>query len=156
MNGYLNPFSFSCQICSGVYFTNTTSQQCQLCSSVLPNCSHCISEFECIFCSNSTYLLNGSCIPLVQCEALMNFYADVALSRCVPCMSPCLDCTNASFCLSCQSGILHQGSCLTACPEGYYTNLSSCKMCPHQCLTCSNATACLTCNSSDLFPIFFS
>lgn len=103
---------------------------CVACSS---NCSQCIGSLDfCLTCptNNSLYQhsANGSSYSVCVANCPNQTYvttavnsANVTASACLPCLSPCLDCTDNTTCLSClpifyqfiNASVLH---CLLQCP----------------------------------------
>ena len=74
---------------------------------------------------------------------------------CSVCLSPCQTCLNASFCLTCSSGMVLAGACLSLCPDGWFELSGQCLVCNSTCRTCLNASACLSCNTSGLTPVYY-
>lgn len=67
------------------------------------------------------------------------------------CSAPCLTCTSATACLSCQDGYMLSGtSCSTSCSAGYFfsTTTSTCQACSSSCLICTSASFCQKCQTS--------
>ena len=80
------------------------------------------------------------------------------------CVSPCLTCNIfANNCTSCKTLSYLQGSCLSLCPNFYYSatttllfNLQnqttlSCLLCSSPCLSCTSQTSCLSCKDNTYF-----
>ena len=54
-----------------------------------------------------------------------------------------------STCTSCNAKLyLHNSTCVSICPDGYYASNNQCVACVGQCATCSSATLCLSCKSA--------
>ena len=91
------------------------------CSACPRNCESCVYRqgIVCVSCVANFYLsadlsCNGACAG-DQSHVIIE-------GRCVECIWPCARCWNltSTGCLSCKSGyILFNGSCLSACPNGY-------------------------------------
>jgi len=66
------------------------------------------------------------------------------------CHKTCLECNDGSAfsCTKCNLPLfLHNGQCISSCPEGYiFSHESSlCEKCPIQCQTCESMTKCIDC-----------
>ena len=62
-------------------------------------------------------------------------------------MSPCVNCISDSQCLSCISGQYYYNySCVTSCPDGYFTNTDECSVCISPCKYCTDEVTCLSCD----------
>lgn len=72
-------------------------------------------------------------------------------------MSPCGNCTSATFCKDCQSDFLDSsiGKCVNAssCPVGTIADAATktCIVCPTGCAACSSLTNCSACSGIYLF-----
>ncbi|XP_043916303.1 extracellular matrix organizing protein FRAS1-like [Protopterus annectens] len=127
-NGFY-PHQHSCAACHAICLscTGPTERDCQLCKDP----SHVKKSGLCVVdCGRGFYVNNGSCYACDQsCETC---YLD----------SP--------MCLSCPLGrVLHNGKCISHCPNGYYKSASEkCKACHSSCATCSSSAAlqCITCS----------
>jgi len=154
---YLTTNKFCYSVCPDGYYEDTITLECELCNSLCKTCE--ISSTNCTSCvANSTAkFLNltasnvGTC--LAACPTFS--YAD-ALGLCVPCESPCNDCSSKTLCNSCLSGFyMHQGECKAQCPTG--TTIANsvtrvCDSCSSVCATCSGTVGnCLTCSADAAF-----
>lgn len=71
--------------------------------------------------------------------------------NCLDCVAPCATCLNATYCQTCATNYLYNGTCVAAssCPAGTYSNSGNmtCTLCTSPCSTCSvtdtNCTACV-------------
>jgi len=93
------------------------------------------------------FIPNRTC--LTSCPSDYYEITSSGLKYCTNCVSPCLDCLNSSFCVSCVSGYYYYNyTCQLTCPNSYYSDnsTSSCKSCISPCKTCTNQTACLSCS----------
>jgi hypothetical protein len=91
------------------------------------------------------------------CEATCALGMFASGSSCVACSSPCRYCSSATTCTACLVGsanpILHQSTCINACPSTYYpftdpTPTTTCSPCVNNCHTCTSQPACTSCQSS--------
>uniref|UniRef100_A0ABM5GKG1 Extracellular matrix organizing protein FRAS1 n=1 Tax=Pogona vitticeps TaxID=103695 RepID=A0ABM5GKG1_9SAUR len=93
----------------------------------------------------------GICLP--QCK--VQFYLDKD-GICKECHASCLSCTGnlSGDCTACVSpGILHEGQCLSQCPEGWYHREARCYACHPSCKTChgSSEADCMVCQPHATF-----
>ncbi|KAJ7327207.1 hypothetical protein JRQ81_016966, partial [Phrynocephalus forsythii] len=87
----------------------------------------------------------GICLP--QCKPQFYLNKD---GLCKECYASCLSCTEefSRNCTACVSpGILHEGKCLSECPEGWYHREDHCYACHPSCKTCHGPSEadCVTC-----------
>ena len=78
-----------------------------------------------------------------------NTSTNTTTKHCSGCVSPCLDCTNSTFCLSCLTGFFyHNYGCGTTCAAGYFQDgtANTCNTCISPCQTCTSQSNCLTCS----------
>ena len=143
-------------ILSGLMTGNTCSIKISNCSSdywrlsqkkLLPDLSSCIEN-----CSLSSFPFEylGKCYSICQ-----NGTAKIN-NKCIECNSDCKNCdiNNISFCKSCKdpNKFLNNGTCLTSCSYGYYTDEDNNKVCCslEKCSQCTkeslNQGLCLACN----------
>lgn len=62
------------------------------------------------------------------------------------CMDNCEECQNGTACGKCDSGFyLHDGGCVSKCPNGTFEEESTCVDCTFPCKTCDQADECKTC-----------
>lgn len=61
---------------------------------------------------------------------------------CIPCVSPCYECTSANVCTSCVAGYLiheYTGLCASSCVSGYVIDGNNvCRVCQKDCTQCPN------------------
>lgn len=74
------------------------------------------------------------------------------------CTSPCYSCSGTgTFCNSCVNSTykLYNNTCLTGCPNGYYSDSSNvCQACSSNCYSCSlTSTSCTSCNGNYLSAV---
>ena len=121
--------------CSSSYFPTTIG----LCVSCPPSCLACTSTSGCTACMTGYNLsTTGICIN----ETYNN------------CTDKCLNCSDASSCYYCMVPYyLLGGSCLTSCPDGYYTQGRECHPCNSTCSQC-NLTAQNCTNCKPAFYLF--
>lgn len=108
------------------------------CTPCQPQCVSCIdSPIACTACSHPDYLYNSITHECVF-ECVPPYFRNA--STCVICQSPCLSCdTTFNSCLTCNSGYyLYNGTCVSACPLGYFINstILSCEICKYPCKLC--------------------
>lgn len=140
--------------CLSSYYENNSV--CQACSLI---CLTCSNFTACLTCNTSSslniyYPDNLACISASSC--LSGYYIDSTFGAltCTKCVSPCLSCTNSTYCLTCFSGLNYKGSCKSNCPTGYYADISNptdskCSACSSVCFSCmGNATNCTSCYSA--------
>lgn len=125
-------------------------------------CQVCLNQQLCELCETPNYMLSYACqancapyihfLPnrtcLTACPSDYYQITSNGLKYCQTCSSPCLDCLNATFCLSCQQGFFYLNyACSTSCPTGYYASSSTrtCISCISPCKSCTNQTNCLSC-----------
>ena len=122
--------------CPAGYFADNLTSICVLCP---PTCSLCTSLSNCTVCATG-YTLSST----YQCVS-------TTPSQCtVPNCISCLWSTSSSLqnCSQCISGYsLHNGACVTVCPEAYYSVSGLCVACSANCLNCS-ASGCSLCDST--------
>ena len=161
--------------CPDGFWGDTYSNTCQPCwsSTVQPyTCASCMGPHStnCLSCNPDTFLYQGQCIT--SCPA--GYWGDTSSWECKPCWSSttspftCKTCDagGSSNCLSCNVGAfqypMDYGSCLNACPDGFYADNSDwkCKACystgvtgKSACSTCFGplATNCKTCSTPTTF-----
>lgn len=103
---------------------------------------------NCTACATPYYLIYGTTQCNTACPATQ--YAEdtdtLHLHECRLCSAPCVNCvTSATNCQSCQSGFsLHvlgtnSQTCLSVCPNGFYSDGTYCVACPNGCSVCSGA-----------------
>jgi len=118
-NYLTNGTCVNASLCPNGTFANTSTLICDSCSI---NCGTCSSTASnCTSCSSPYFFYNGTCVSV--CPNLM--YSNS--STCLLCQAPCANCSSISFCLSCISSYLYNGTCLnaTACPSGTYANTTN-------------------------------
>jgi hypothetical protein len=123
-----------------------------------------VCSSSCLTCSDGTHCLscqpNGplpvllvdqlACIASSSCPSGYFIDASFGWEVCTGCLAPCLACANASFCLSCQSGVVLKGECKSACPSGYFaSSAGECLPCDPSCFRCgASASSCTACAGS--------
>ncbi len=119
-NGYLH--QGRCLFtCPDGYYANQLLLICAPCNySICNGCT--VTANQCTSCIlNSTlnvFLVdNSTCISQSKCGK--TYYVDNSFGflRCLKCLSPCLTCSSATYCNSCVSGVLYDGSCSFTCPN---------------------------------------
>jgi len=118
-------------------------------------CAQCVSSSNnCVQCNNNYFLFNDSCVNACPVQ----YYGNSSSLVCMPCIKPCNSCLNISYCLSCSSNFVYNGSCVNSasCPSAYFADITSlsCLQCNSNCLTCQySATYCTSCNSTSSTPL---
>lgn len=112
--------------CPEGYFANRTTQTCDPCNE---NCTGCINSANyCTACIANFYWYKYTCYDICPTKT----YMDPNLINCTDCYQYCQVCIGPStLCTECSTvlpyiGYLYNatnltGSCVTACPQGYYS-----------------------------------
>ena len=116
-DGCLDCVGLVCSKCYDGYYLNDLNS-CTLCSDLCQTCD----KTGCIVC------VTNAVKSLSQCSCRVGFYN--LQNTCLPCISPCGECTSASACIKCENG--------------YYLGDSVCVKCPSLCLTC-DSSQCFDC-----------
>ena len=144
--------------CPNGYWEDSSSSKCQACwvSTVQPySCVKCTGSRsnDCLECASGTFLHQGQCVN--PCPD--GYYGDASSWECRACWSSttspfsCKTCdaSTSSSCLSCNIGHFQHpmdtGSCLIACPTGYYGDNSNWKCKPCYSTGVPDKSACGTC-----------
>lgn len=108
------------------------------------NCLNCTSA-GCVACDEGLTIINKICLP--ACFNGSTSLANSSFCNTFHCTSPCSTCygNSSTQCLSCVSGYVFQGECLSSCSNGLYSTGSRCEKCTYGCATCTNSTYCLSC-----------
>lgn len=119
------------------------STHCSPCDSKCETCSG--SSVYCLSCT-APYLLVLSSMSCTDTCPNSTFAVG---GLCQVCQYPCLECVSQGECLSCLSGTLNEGNCLSSCPSGMFSGVNStCEPCQSPCTQCeSEATSCRQCES---------
>jgi hypothetical protein len=113
---------------------------------------NCTSQ-GCLTCSLDLTVVSMICRPFCY----VNSTAEAVAGTCnFNCTSPCASCygPNSNECLSCLSGYLYDGQCVSVCPQGTFIYGSYCERCPFGCQVCSNSTICYSCTPGYFFSQF--
>ena len=143
-----NPASYGCKNCSEGYTPTPLVNICSKCGSILavPNCGKCnSSSFTCNECKSGYTLIplvkqctrcNDNTTGIVGCQTCSNssyncltcspgYYMTTSLlgvQKCGACPKGCLNCTNSSVCLTCNSGfVLNSANGCTSSLQGNIT-----------------------------------
>ena len=112
--------------------------------------------------SINEYYDNGTCSV---CDLTGNFL-NTTEEVCGACLTGCITCTNASACVSCNSGnkyvddekggcrqcnaseneYFDNGKCSICDPNGNFIENDGCKPCIENCITCNSSSTCQLCN----------
>lgn len=111
----------------------------------------------CLSCTSTSAFYNNSCYS--TCPAV-NLY--ISNQTCLLCDNICASCTGSSNnCTSCNltSNNTHllNNTCLSICPDFYYSNIttSDCLLCNSLNIGCTNCSSSTTCNSCDTGFLYF-
>lgn len=140
---------------------------CITCQTV---CKSCSSNTTCDSCKPTLNLANASltelfvyeyktskCVNRQGCSNGSYVFLNVTstLYSCQPCTTVCNTCDlSASNCTSCTAPLLFfklstGGSCLSTCPNGFFSAGGSCMNCSSSCRTCANQSdTCTSCAMS--------
>lgn len=125
--------------------TSYCTSPCQQCTSTRTSCITCLPS---PYSSNNTYMPdNSTCV--VDCPTA--YFRLESAGECRKCnTTACAECEiSANTCTSCASNkYLHESTCLSACPEFYYSFNGECLQCSSPCLACSSSSVCLSCVSN--------
>ncbi|XP_071449576.1 furin-like protease 2 isoform X2 [Hetaerina americana] len=132
--------------CPEGYYADKKRRECLECRH---GCTTCDGP-TCLTCTTGWILdsRRGRCMPpgSNQCDSAE--YHDGG-GGCRPCHSTCESCWGPTedSCLACPSPLfLHQGQCLSTCPEkGVFPERGTCTPCPHTCVSCSSLHNCTQC-----------
>ncbi|KAK3526022.1 hypothetical protein QTP70_012787 [Hemibagrus guttatus] len=131
------------QRCPLGFYGNSSSQQCERCST---NCETCDSGDQCLSCQSGSYqlfLFQGSCWS--ECP---DGYFETAGGTCEPCDDLCLTCDGSrTQCLACRDGrFLENGMCRDNCSvRTYAAEDGTCRRCGPHCDTCTDSSTCTRC-----------
>lgn len=121
------------QTCPTGYFADANSGWCKKC---LPTCTVCTATTTCTQCYSNFTLSNGLCINQTTNNCTTNCQL-CSGSNCLKCTPPYLLYNNDN-----------STSCVSACPNGTYSNIFTCEACNASCLTCQySANNCYQCQS---------
>ncbi|XP_027028709.2 proprotein convertase subtilisin/kexin type 5 isoform X1 [Tachysurus fulvidraco] len=129
--------------CPVGFYGNSSSQQCERCSS---NCETCDSGDQCLSCQSGSYqlfLFQGSCWS--ECP---DGYFETAEGTCDPCDDLCLTCDGSrTQCLACRDGrFLENSMCRDNCSvRTFAAEDGTCRRCGPHCDTCIDTSACTRC-----------
>lgn len=134
-------FGFSCLIqldCRLGTVQDYYSMSCVGCS---PGCLNCTGpgHDQCEACFQGYSWFDNQC--LINCPVGMYSYNQV----CLKCPANCSSCIS-SYCLSCETGYLLNGTCTNSCGLGHYEVGNVCNTCEYPCLAC-NVSQCYNCSS---------
>lgn len=120
---------------------------CTACYQTSTNCSACTTNG-----TNEAFLLGNQCMN----PCTTGYIADPVTHRCLLCFNPaCITCNSSDYtqCFTCNSStLLHNGDCVTVCPDGFYADSPVCSPCDVSCLICTNTPSpCSSCNTSYYF-----
>ena len=145
---YGNPIDGICSVC-GTFCDNCTINGCiecidgyyldnYNCRACPSGCYLCDQNGQCTDCSVFYLLMDNVCNYIGPCEnidnnicAACNVGYYLASGICIPCTSPCADCSSALVCLKCDFG--------------YYLELNNCIKCNPNCGGC-NSNGCIYCS----------
>mmetsp|Transcript_29661 Transcript_29661/g.52930 ORF Transcript_29661/g.52930 Transcript_29661/m.52930 type:complete len:803 (-) Transcript_29661:34-2442(-) len=141
------------------------------------DCITCLNLEQCSYCRDGLFLNAGKCSACnVTCktcssgsvndciECALGFYRNPdntckltcpdtyykGATDCIPCVTPCGNCTGASICTSCTSSLVlnPDSTCQTDCPAGYTQDLQNiCQLCINNCDVCPDLNTCSACTN---------
>ncbi len=129
----------------------------------MSQCATCINSSTCSTCKSGFLFFGSNCYQ--DCSflntATQKYSKDTSGTRCIPCPVNCSSClatsTSQAECYYCeQPSFLHRGSCITNCPNGFFSLVSAagvrtCQACSSNCLTCINrADSCTSCQTTNI------
>eukprot|EP01016_Furgasonia_blochmanni_P023328 TRINITY_DN251_c0_g5_i1.p1 TRINITY_DN251_c0_g5~~TRINITY_DN251_c0_g5_i1.p1 ORF type:complete len:2505 (+),score=375.87 TRINITY_DN251_c0_g5_i1:195-7709(+) len=128
---------------------NSTTSTLEMCIPCDKGCEMCSGFKSCDKCEPGYFPKeDGTCQPYCQPNQLLT------TAGCVTCSSTCKSCsrvaTNCTSCADPNSALFTMnGTCLAACPQGFYKNASNgiCVPCTPNCNSCSGPI-CNTCNTN--------
>jgi len=142
-------------VCPSGFYSHRGSEDkpgsCRQCTS---DCGLCTGAgATCTQCTNSKFLHNGKC---VICPAGYFGSGSGPTAVCKKCEANCKTCSDAATCLVCSASVspfLHNGDCVSACPNRYFGGGSvstgrSCQKCENGCNKCTDSTTCTQCTFS--------
>lgn len=118
---------------------------CEKCSAGCLSCQN--STFTCIDCQAGYYKMNLTNECVLQCP--VGLYADPIQSVCIGCTLPCSGCTGITTnCTICATGSLYNNSCVSLCPDAYFSFNAVCLQCAVGCISCTSLARCVECNAT--------
>ena len=148
--------------CEYNYFADNAGQcypcdsSCQACNGPAPS--------DCTVCLPTNLRIPGQNNCYTKCPGKYVAYSNLCLlscpngffnnsGTCESCISPCVNCTNPTYCLSCNEGYklypyVTVNNCLKICPNAQYRNNNNiCLNCDSSCAQCigPNNTNCIDC-----------
>lgn len=161
------PLNNQCIMCFGTYLNNLNEcvSDCPIgfyknsltyvCSNCHISCLSCSGELmnECLTCNTGFNLINNECrlIEPISIECDTGFYRNIIDNVCNLCHLTCESCIGPleTDCVSCNNlfPFLYIGTCITKCPNSYYSAKGICESCDPACISCSGPlkTNCLQC-----------
>lgn len=155
-----------CSKCYDGYYLNDLSS-CTLCSELCQTCDK----------TGCTTCVTNAVKSLSQCSCPVGYY--VIQNTCLPCISPCTECSSTSACSKCEISYYLANSVCVRCPSlcltcdsgkcfdcienaeingngcraksGFYEINGIISKCIENCLSCTGPDSCLTCNDGFAF-----
>lgn len=126
------------------------------------NIASSFTGLVCLSCQDGYLLQDGKCVrecregtfwpPTWVATGTCEGEYSLLLSLTLACEKTCRTCAGtSSFCTSCPSTPVYNGTCIDSCPENTFLVKGKCESCHPDCLTCSSpnsAIACLSCPAS--------
>lgn len=120
--------------CPTAYFADQSSGWCSRC---LSSCSACTGTTNCTQCLSNFTLSNGLCLN--QTSNCSSTCQSCSGQNCMKCVQPYLLYVNRTTSSS---------SCVSTCPQGYYSSIFTCELCNSSCAACANSpNNCSLCQS---------
>lgn len=160
---FLHTDNICYQTCPWGYFGNSTTKECEGCSSTCDGCVN--SGTNCINCASASYFrVIGSNACTNNCGT--GLYGDSKTGLCTVCPIGCKTCSESNSTVSCSecqpvAGVKYyldsnDNLCKSICPASYFggkdaSNKPICDSCDGSCATCNGTsnTNCLSCSGSN-------
>lgn len=137
-SGTLRILATLCDCPPLTYYDDGSNKYCLSCHY---SCSTCTDTLSCTACDAVTNFRTTD--PTSSyCKCLDGYYDDGYTNQlCLLCPYPCKTCTNASVCLTCDTGVnkRYRPAELCPCVDGFYDDGAShalCATCQYSCQTC--------------------
>lgn len=132
-------------VSTGVVVSVYCSSPCQQCTTSPIICASCLPAPNILI---LLYPPTSSCVS--SCPP--GYFTNGTL--CSACVPPCLTCTTATLCLTCNNSTIFyalNSSCISGCPTAYYNSSGNCTLCLAPCLTCTTVSSCSSCLTNFLY-----
>lgn len=116
---------------------------CQICSPDLDKCQKC---FDSYILSSDLKTCDSNCLP--------NEYIEIieSIKKCQKCPINCSKCISSLVCKTCAVPyFLYGNSCVSSCPDSYFSDFNNCIPCSLACQKCSSFAVCWKCDQEKQF-----